>query len=255
VIGSDTERIPRKVEDFVRVLADRLGLPGAALSTLPVRPDRDKPQKWASEDVPKWFAEQLEKHEDEVADQRGAAREVVAEVRRLQDAMPIASVARIAENAAPVRTQTRPIAWIVLDQMDRSTVERILPNLLAGLIGVGLEEASIPPALRRLRWLFLGYSPDFLTEGDVTLEKLNAAPTGLNAIGKDAAVKCIKAAFSAQADAPLEETLDGVRATLDALDDTELWETIGHQKRLAILQQTVEGLIEEKLPEVIQYVR
>jgi hypothetical protein len=68
----------------------------------------------------------------------------------------------------------------------RAKFEGEVRDLIAALVR-GKAEAALHPGLRRLRWMFLGFLPDFVpvtgTDGDgATLETLNPKDVGLKEV-------------------------------------------------------------------------
>jgi len=144
------EELPPTVSDFIRVLGYLLRIPEAELATMPPRPDfhlprgsadGDKLRKWASEEVPLWFGDVLGRHRVRTVDRWG-------------------------------------IAWIILDGLDAKGLSEEVRDLIAGLIGVNVEESLVNTELARIRWLFLGRAPDFLPAEDVSVEQLDPMRVG-----------------------------------------------------------------------------
>jgi len=187
------DQIPNSVSDFIRAIGYQLRIPQQQLNLIPPRPgadlpagsaDGDKLRKWASEDVPRWFDGILSEHRKQVVDRRIEAKKAI-------DALKVAGIidipseyATLVNSAEPVYdTRYRwPIAWIVLDNVTSTSWSGELRDLLAGLIGGNLPEDAVPSELRRLRWLFLGGIPDFLSPSQVTIEILNPSEIGVDAM-------------------------------------------------------------------------
>ena len=87
--------------------------------------------------------------------------------------------------------------------------------------------------LRRLRWLFLGFVPDFLADGDVTLELLDPME-----IGADAFVAAL-AAMAEAFDKTLErQSADIAKVVFEAFSEKNIAPSITDpNQRLAVLQR------------------
>lgn len=213
VLGGAAEQIPMAADDFLRAVAEQLGMGSAALKGMPDRPaaalpagalDGDKLLKWASEDLPRWFDLVLQQH-----------REVVA------PAEP--------PGGEPVRLHRWPFVWIALDSLDRVRLSDEVRNLVAGLTGGRAEEAAMPQTLRRLRWLFLGQAPDFLAADSYDQELLDP-----EAIGTDEMV----GAFQRLADSYDTNFDETQHPMLRAVTTVFLGETLpGAASRLPALQR------------------
>lgn len=182
--GTSDEMLPMRVEDMIRVLADHLGVPAARLSEMPTRPDAqlpagaldgDKLKRWASESVPNWFATILEECRPKLVDLR---EEAIAQRNRLQaDNLAVPpQLNEDADSAEPILVDRGwKAGWIALNRITSTKLPAEIVDLIAGLAGTTQNEADVSPSLRRLRWLFLGYRPDFIRTGDVSLEQLRYA--------------------------------------------------------------------------------
>lgn len=193
VLGGAREQIPASVPDFIAAIAYQLRLPPEALETIPSRPssdlpvgsaDGDKLRKWASDEVPSWFDTILGRHRQEVVDRRLEARKAI-------DVLKAAGIAEAPKEYADLAAQpdfvpdTRnrwPVAWVVLDGLAEMRFSAEVRDLVSGLIGGKLAEPAVPAELRCLRWLFLGYAPDFLSPVDVTSETLDPMVIGASSI-------------------------------------------------------------------------
>jgi trypsin-like peptidase len=247
VIGTNHELLPSKLEDVVAVIADQLRLLPDDLLTLPVRPSADLPQgaadgdklrKWASEVVPQWFAGVLERHRERTEDRRDAARRIVAQYETLGQKVPD-DVQALAEGPASLTKPYQwPMAWVVLDRLANTVMSAEVKDLIAGLVGGVLDDAAVSPALRRLRWLFLGYRPDFVKDGDIVVEMLD--PDQFKAAD---VVDCIHRVYAARGD-EARPFLEGVTRTIDAFERmVPLLKDSEH--RLETLQKLA-GLLVEK---------
>ncbi|WP_145145460.1 serine protease [Roseomonas gilardii] len=183
VLGDDASAFPKEVPDVIGAIALQLGMTPADLAGLPPRPaldggasaGGDKLNLWASRDVPAWFDGLLASHRLKPVDRAAEARETIRllEARGLD--VPPALRQQAASTAAPVHEARWRHLWIVVDRLDKTDMSGEVRDLLAGLTGNTLPEASVRPELRRLRWLFLGAVPEFLTPAEVTVELLDPA--------------------------------------------------------------------------------
>jgi hypothetical protein len=188
VVLGNREQLPPTVADFMRIVGDWLRLPEKDLATFPTRPelnqpggaDGDKLRKWASEEIPTWFSTLLARNRMQAVDRRDAARVAVANLKAagIKD-LPEEAV-KLAANASPVIEQVKrwERIWIVLDGLSTMPLNQEVSDVVAGLVGVNLEEPRVPEELRRVRWLFLGQVPAFVPVGDLTAEKLDATHMG-----------------------------------------------------------------------------
>jgi hypothetical protein len=181
VFGSSREALPKTVTDFVRAVIDQLGIPQAGLNEMPSRPsdvtaqgafEHDKLRKWASEDVPTWLDGVLARLKINGKARQKAAMEACDLLRQVNSPVPteLLSLANPPEPLPDIRPWE--VAWIVIDGMSDSSFTSEVQDLVAGLTGGNLGEASMPQELRRLRWLFLGRVPDFVDRLQITHEAL-----------------------------------------------------------------------------------
>jgi hypothetical protein len=185
VMGNDKERLPSALGDFVRVLAARLKVPAAELSSMPERPDAtlpagsvdgDKLRRWASVLLPNWFVQVLERNRVVEIDRAEEARKFVEQAAKFNVEVSD-EVATMAASTVPLPAEHEHwvLAWIALDSLPETTIPSEIKDFIAALAGAGRDEASMPAVLRRLRWLFLGYRPDFLAEAEAAVEILDPA--------------------------------------------------------------------------------
>lgn len=183
VLGTKDNLLPDTVPDFVRAIGYQLGMDKSIFDTMPPRPAADLPvgapnadklHKWASEDVPAWFDVQLAEFRERVVDLRLDAQRRIEALKSL-GIDPSAEDVRIASQlqAVPDTRRRWPIAWIVLDGLLTTRMSDEVRDVIAGMVGGKVAEASMPQQLRRLRWLFLGYVPDFVSAEHVTSELLD----------------------------------------------------------------------------------
>ena len=138
--------LPSTADAFALAVGLKLGLPRAALLVPPPRPnpdlptgaeDGDKLDRWSSQLMPGWFLGLLH---DQLS--RG--------------------------KLAPWRT-----AWIMIDRIDDMPLSAEVANFIAGMIERDTDETTA--SARHVRWVFLGLTPGFLTEADVTTETIDPA--------------------------------------------------------------------------------
>ncbi len=183
VFGNDQQRLPSNLGDFVHVLAARLKIPAMELSGMPARPDAnlpagsvdgDKLRRWASVLVPAWFAETLERNRVVKINRAEEARKLVDQSEKLSFKVSD-EVKALAASVVPIEVQHEQwgLAWVAFDNLPETAIPSEIADFIAALAGVGRDEASMPAVLRRLRWLFLGYRPDFLTEAEAVVEALD----------------------------------------------------------------------------------
>lgn len=198
IFGSELERLPSNVEDFLRVLMDHLRIPPAEIEKMPKRPaadlpegalDGDKLRRWASVTVPAWFATTIQNNAPPRRDLRADALRRRRELRDNGEPIP-EDVDSMADQPEPVWISDGwKIAWVALDSLDKSPISQELLDLIAGLSGAASDEAILAAELKRLRWIFLGQRPDFFARGDVTVETLDPLLIGseeLEAVLRDA---------------------------------------------------------------------
>ncbi len=138
--------LPQRLENFVMVLGQELGLSLSRLSAPPTRPgahlptgaeDGDKLERWSSEIVPRWFLGEIARSE-------------------------------IQPGGAPWRH-----AWISLLRDPAVPLSLEVTNFVSGLIESDLDGRSGAAIARRLRWIFLGRVPGFLADEDATTETID----------------------------------------------------------------------------------
>ena len=192
LLSTDGNPMPDAVSDIIRLIGFQLGIAQGALDTMPPRPAADLPaaapngdklRRWASEDVPTWFDGVLGEFREQIVDLRDEARK---RVQYLQAGgfTPSPQDLALAQQAEPqLDTRLRwPLAWIVVGDLSNGRLNEEARDLLAGMIGTKLTEASMPQQLRRLRWVFVGYVPDFLSPDQVTVEQLDPMAIGSNEV-------------------------------------------------------------------------
>lgn len=252
VFGDDLQLLPERVEDMARALADRLGVPAAALADMPVRPsaalpsesdDGDKLRRWASETTPRWFAGLLEKHRLQRVDLRAQALRQLDEAAR-RGAPEDPALRAQADSPEPIWEQNGwRVAWIALDRLPETRMSPEIRDFIAGLVGAADDEPSAPAALRRLRWLFLGWRPDFIAQGEITVETLD--PTRVDA---EDAVAPVRGAWAARGAVASQPELDRFKTFYEATAAGFATLAIAPEKRLGALQIVVNELIRQFLP-------
>ena len=170
LLGNDNNPLPETVPDIIQTVAFQLGIDRQTLQSMPPRPatslptgapNADKLRRWASEDLPLWFDRVL-----------GELRE---RPRRTGET-PAAPV----NGAEPLSRWS--VAWISVSNLLGGRMSEEVRDFFAGTVGGKVAEASMPQQLRRLRWLFIGYVPDFLPADQITAEDLDPAKAGLTEI-------------------------------------------------------------------------
>ncbi|MBN9672167.1 trypsin-like serine peptidase [Roseibium aggregatum] len=216
VLGGDTELLPDRLEDFVTALAEAYGIPKGELENMPARPgtelpreadDGDKVDRWASHKMVLWFTALLEKHRQHTVnrtEQAKAALDLMGagapeEIRKLATAVPDV----IERGNRWSRT------WIALDDLNVRSMSSHVKSFVSGLVGADIMESSIRDVRKDIRWLFLGYVPDFLMNEEVTIEHLE------NTLPSSEAVKTVFS--SAYEDCDFEITDEALSSQVDTL--------------------------------------
>ncbi|HEX6214743.1 MAG TPA: serine protease [Vicinamibacterales bacterium] len=181
LLGTGRDSLPDSVPDLVRAIGFQLGIDKARLDTMPPRPSADLPseapnadklRRWASQDVPAWFDDVIAKWGQEEIDEVAEAKKriTLAQQNNLQ---PNPQDVELAREVGPKMTVRRrwPIAWIAINLAGAAISEEV-QDVLAGLI-VRPSESMMPKQLRRLRWVFIGEAPDFLSTDQYTVDELD----------------------------------------------------------------------------------
>jgi hypothetical protein len=183
IVFGSVRSLPDRLELFLADLLRDFGITARDGESPPPRPGPelvggptvgDKIQRWASQKVPEWFAQMLDKHRLETVDRTAAAQSAVAS-NKLLGRESDAELVALAEAPDPViETRARwERAWIVLDDQHARELPVEIQSFVAGMIGADADENTVPESLRRLRWLFLGKLPGFLQPADITTESLD----------------------------------------------------------------------------------
>lgn len=247
VLGSEDRPLPTTVPDLLLSICEQLGIPATELSDMPARPSTDsssgvgstdKLLRWASEEVPIWFDTVLATHRYQAVDRKAKARAVIQSLEELNVDVP-KDLRDLAEGPMEHKNADSrwDLLWIAVDRLTESRMSSDVRNLLAGLTGGKQAEASMPSELRRLRWLFLGYVPDFLSVDDVSSE-VTAEMLDPMEIGADAVVATLEAQAAAS-DRPLDEQSANIaRILFEAMNEAGMLNAdIGDpNKRLGKLQ-------------------
>ena len=169
-LGADDNPLPDTVTDIVQTVAFQLGIEQRIMNTLPPRPaselpagspNADKVRRWASEDLPLWCDRVLAGLRDSPRRAAGAT------AAPMNEAEPLSRW---------------PIAWVAVSNLLGARMSEEVRDFFAGMIGGKVAEASMPQQLRRLRWLFVGYVPDFLPADHITAEDLDPTRIGLTEV-------------------------------------------------------------------------
>jgi hypothetical protein len=189
VYGGRGQQLPATPEDFLISLLRELGIdrkPGdaagipmpprpaafAGASTLPPQNSEvDKLERWLSDALPNWLDRVIADHVEKEIDICEEVRRVVEGLRRIGD-VPPRDLVETAESPQPVlrRTNAWDCAYVVIDDLrsgeysggaGRNEFKGEVYSLIAALVK-GKSEALMGRGLKRLRWMFLGYLPDFI---------------------------------------------------------------------------------------------
>jgi len=212
VYGERGQQLPATVEDFLVSLLRELGIElrqGEGEDRLPERPrpvnagvpassfgEVDKLDRWISDELPDWLGGLISRNVEKHLDAREAARQAI-EIYRQQALEPPSELTKTASSPEPVLV--RPNAWdfayVVVDGLRLNSYTGAgahtgltgeVRDLIAALVR-GKPEQAMHPGLRRLRWMFLGYLPDFIpvaeAEGNgATIEVLDPASVGVDEV-------------------------------------------------------------------------
>lgn len=208
IYGERGQVLPATAEDFLLSLLRELGVRDLTKAEkMPERPrsaartgavpaiigEVDKLDRWLSVELPSWLGRVLMAHVERTIDAREVARESLA-VYAKQGLDPPEDLEKQARASEPVlvRPQAWDVAYVVLDDLRpqvpgdtryRTDLGGEVQSLIAALVR-GKPETIMDTGLRRLRWMFLGYLPDFISAADTdgngaTLEVLDASLVGL----------------------------------------------------------------------------
>jgi hypothetical protein len=149
----------------------------------------DEHVRWLATDLPEWLSRVITSHVERKVDVRLAARQSVAFYEQ-QNAQPPTDVKAQAEAPDPIliRTVQWDIAYVVIDDLRVNEYRGTGPTtelkgdvraLVAALV------KGMDPGLKRLRWMFLGYLPDFIPVADAegngaTFELLDPMAVGVD---------------------------------------------------------------------------
>jgi hypothetical protein len=192
VYGKKGQQLPETAEDFLRSLIRELGMkvdeverddklptrpsiPSGPGAVLPATGEIDKLERWISDELPNWLGRAITRHIEKQVDIRSSSRNIVEEYTRNNRTPPDDLLAQ-ANSPEPIFI--RPTAWdfayVVIDDLrttsyqgngDRTELKGEVRALIAALVK-GKPEATMDAGLRRLRWMFLGYLPDFISAAD-----------------------------------------------------------------------------------------
>jgi hypothetical protein len=270
VYGESGQQLPTTPEDFLRSLIRELGMDLKQVETedsMPSRPnvgntaemigEIDKLERWLSDELPEWLGNVIVKHLEKKVDGRDAARHALQYFEQRGEKPP-EDLVKQAEGTTPIpaRANTWDFAYVVIDDLRvdgykgdgaRSELKGELRSLIAALVKNKPEQA-IHPGLRRLRWMFLGYLPDFISaatladKNGATLEMLDPKAIGKTEIA--AVVDRILQALLPKKDFPKE------MARLQAGPIVRLVEqTTTAENRLFALQQEANNFSVDVLAE------
>lgn len=190
IYGRRGQQLPSTAEDFLRSLLRELGIGPETGATMPSRPVKetstgvlppiagevDKLDRWLAEELPSWLGGVITKHVELMIDVRPAAAQAVETLERL--GKPVDEDLRQRATAAEpvnVRQNTWDLAYVVIDDLrtngylgkgSGTELKGEVQALVAALVQ-GKPEQAMDSGLKRLRWMFLGYLPDFIAVADV----------------------------------------------------------------------------------------
>lgn len=208
VYGQCGQQLPATAEDFIRSMLRELGISLTSGEAIPPRPqplgarnaatgvpEVDKLVRWISNQLPDWLSRTIDNHVMKAIDVRENAKQTVAQMERNNPDVP-EKLRAIANSNEPVFR--RPNAWdyayVVFDDLrssdysgsgPRTELKGEVRDLIAAMVK-GSGESVGMPGLNRLRWMFLGYLPDFVQADQsaqgVTIETLDPAKVGINQV-------------------------------------------------------------------------
>jgi Trypsin-like peptidase domain len=273
VYGKRGQQIPDTPEDFLHSLLRELGIDHSKVEQMPERPRQatgqgpspplhgeiDKRDRWLATDLPEWLGRVITSHVEQTVDARVAARQSVASYEQL-NLQPPPDVKAQAEAGAPINV--RPVQWdtayVVIDDLrvneyvgdgPRTELKGEVRALVSALVK-GKQEDSMDPGLKRLRWMFLGYLPDFIAAADSEGNGATFEPLDPKSIGVDDVLAVFER--MAQTYIPMQEELKPVAARALAVTMVHWPDTQGTslEKRLASLQGIVGEFSKNLLKEI-----
>jgi hypothetical protein len=258
VYGARGQQLPNAPEDFLLSLLRELGIDTNQLDKedkMPPRPtvqgtsemagEIDKLERWLSDELPNWLGDVLAKHIEKKIDIRDAAKQALQYYDQ-KDEEPPAELKQNANSEEPifVRPNAWEFAYIVIDDLRdtryqgtgaRTELKGELRSLIAALVK-NKSEQVLHPGLRRLRWMFLGYLPDFITaatgadKDGATLEMLDPAVIGKDEVAS--VVDRIWQAFLPKKDVPHETARATARSIVRLAE-----KSANAENRLLVLQR------------------
>jgi hypothetical protein len=273
VYGSGGQQLPATVEDFLisllrelgidvlsmaqeKRMPQRPGIPGADPASHLLGGEVDKLERWISDELPNWLGGVITTHVEVEVDARDLAKQAL----QLHNKLGVEASKALQDQAnAPEKISIRPNSWncayVVIDELRtpkyqgkgaRTELKGEVQSLIAALVK-GKPEVAMHPGLKRLRWMFLGYLPDFIpaaqSDGNgATVEVLN--PAG---IGAADVLEVLNRMANAHLKLSSEEPL--ARGTVNFVVQTA--ETQGTpETRLAVLQRLINSWSASLLNEV-----
>jgi hypothetical protein len=168
-------------EQFLLELGRRIGLDG--LETYPEPPQEERQAtRWYAVDLPRWFGTRLE-----------------ARGRAALTAVPDVPIDPDTGSALGRELVLRELTWIVIEGIDEHPPEGGIKELIAGMMAITDTESVVGPGLRSLRWLVVGYVPDFVRERSIQYRRDTVSPL---AIGDAEWVECLGTAWLAHGRRP-----------------------------------------------------
>jgi hypothetical protein len=262
IYGKRGQQLPDTPEDFLHSLLRELGIDHSKVEQMPERPRQatgqgpspplhgevDKRDRWLATDLPEWLGRVITSHVEQRVDARLAARQSVASYEQL-NLPPPPDVKAQAESLEPILVRPVPwdIAYVVIDDLRVNEYRGHGPStelkgevraLVAALVK-GKQEDSMDPGLKRLRWMFLGYVPDFITVADAEGNGATFEPLDPKSVG----VGDVLSVFErmSQTHLPMQQELTPLAARASAETYVTLADRpgISREERLATLQMYV----------------
>jgi hypothetical protein len=201
VFGARGQQLPATAEDFLRAVLREMDIVLDQNDAIPIRPttgkeaiagEIDKLERWLSNELPNWLGATIQRNAERLIDGRIGAKAALSYYLQSGQTPPV-EVLNGANALEPyyVRANAWDFAYIVIDDLrgvnyqgtgPRTELKGEVMSLIAALVK-GKGEEVMHSGLRRLRWMFLGFLPDFLSPDSAvvdgtTLERLDPLAAG-----------------------------------------------------------------------------